>query len=519
MRFSAEVRDKLLNKLVRADHSSQVRISKGPISTNFRVFVGWYSLSEDSDTSDQPEYLQVTELTQVIIDRLCVGYRFSSPLQLSSVSNVRSDPCLDPLAEAALSELISAKKIDRSLYSSLLLASPTIDSSFSVRIKSLSCALGVPLLHIQAGLLLLESVRASSSLAVAFKRTLKCCAVMTPCVVLIEDLHALCPPPGSERFNTDPQTYSDTARTLTQFIQFCNNKNPSLSANVSSSSIKVIGLCQCSETVSTTPVSLIKSVALAFHKTVQLPYPDTMTRRKIVNDTVANHTGTSEGIDKTRALNSWADKLVGMTATSIFEHTRMQLKLARANSDSISSHITAENLSNISSILGGVSELFDIKLRPVIDPLFASAISLQPQDTESSKRVNASVKAVITTTTSFGRIRGQEMAKREITEAVLWPRWFPHIFKAYRAHPATGVLLYGPPGTGKSLFPSVLASELGCHLVNIRLSDVVKGSIGSGERALRESFTEAKKTAPSIIFIDEFQVIFCELNVFNSLDA
>ena len=64
-------------------------------------------------------------------------------------------------------------------------------------------------------------------------------------------------------------------------------------------------------------------------------------------------------------------------------------------------------------------------------------------------------------------------------------------------------------GTGKTLFPSALAQELQCPMIHLRLTDVVKGTFGTGEQAVRNAFIEAKSSAPSIVFIDEFQVTYC----------
>ena len=62
--------------------------------------------------------------------------------------------------------------------------------------------------------------------------------------------------------------------------------------------------------------------------------------------------------------------------------------------------------------------------------------------------------------------------------------------------------------TGKTLFPSVLAKELNCHFINLKLTDVVRGNIGAGEQAIFSAFQEARQQAPSVVFIDEFQVRF-----------
>lgn len=63
-------------------------------------------------------------------------------------------------------------------------------------------------------------------------------------------------------------------------------------------------------------------------------------------------------------------------------------------------------------------------------------------------------------------------------------------------------------GTGKTLLPRALSEELGCALVVMRLSEVVRGEVGTSERRVRGLFQEAKQAAPSIVFIDEFQALF-----------
>ena len=566
VRFSSEVKSQLLYQFVRTDQSSVVKISNGETFATYRMFTRPYSSAVGTincPPPPSPEYVLVTELTQIVIDSLCQGYKF---LYLSSSLSEASSRSLllDPILETALTKLLTVK----TTLSSLLITTPVADNSFVARIKALihTSSLQIPLLRIQVGWVLMESVRARCTLAAALRRTLRCCVALEPCVVLIEDLHLFCPPPGSSRFNTDPETYSDTAKAIAQFIKYCNSitsksnevneslSKSSLSSSSSTSSpetiIKVIGLCQnpdVSDLSQSSALSISRSVACVFQETASTSFPDTATRRQVVRAALDGVSRVDISASHERALNAWADRLVGMSRSGLLAHTLHQIQLAtrrqvgKHGSISPAPIVTHNEMKAnhrqdsgavISEILGSVSDVYSIKLRPVADPvavsMFASISNLNGNDkdvsvnsrhTRSSSSELTSKAATATATTHtlatstnistsahFGRIRGHEAAKREITQIVLWPRWFPQIFRAYRAQPATGVLLYGPPGTGKSLFPSVLASELGCHLVNIRLSDVVKGSIGSGERSLRETFAEAKKTAPSIIFIDEFQV-------------
>eukprot|EP01035_Chromulina_nebulosa_P019002 gene19002-24820_t len=103
---------------------------------------------------------------------------------------------------------------------------------------------------------------------------------------------------------------------------------------------------------------------------------------------------------------------------------------------------------------------------------------------------------------------GLNKVKRRLEEIILWPNRFKEIFKSFNQIADNGVLLFGPPGTGKSLLPRVICSELQLSLIKVHLVEVVRGEIGSGERALRELFKQAQKRSPSLIFIDEFQAIF-----------
>jgi AAA+ superfamily predicted ATPase len=58
------------------------------------------------------------------------------------------------------------------------------------------------------------------------------------------------------------------------------------------------------------------------------------------------------------------------------------------------------------------------------------------------------------------------------------------------------------------LLPRAIAEQLSCALLHMKLSDVVRGEVGSSEKVVRRLFFEAKKVAPSVLFIDEFQALF-----------
>jgi len=113
-------------------------------------------------------------------------------------------------------------------------------------------------------------------------------------------------------------------------------------------------------------------------------------------------------------------------------------------------------------------------------------------------------------------IVGLAHARRQLEEAIVWPAKYPHLY-ACLPLAETGVLLFGPPGTGKSLCARRMSSLVHNKLVNLSLTDAVRGEVGTGEKAIVAAFAEAKLLSPSIVFIDEFQAIFTAGS--NSLSA
>jgi ATP-dependent Zn protease len=68
-------------------------------------------------------------------------------------------------------------------------------------------------------------------------------------------------------------------------------------------------------------------------------------------------------------------------------------------------------------------------------------------------------------------------------------------------------LLTGPPGTGKTLLAKACAGEAGVPFYSVSGSDFVEVFVGVGASRVRELFTQAKASAPSIIFIDELDAV------------
>ena len=110
------------------------------------------------------------------------------------------------------------------------------------------------------------------------------------------------------------------------------------------------------------------------------------------------------------------------------------------------------------------------------------------------------------TKVTFADVAGVDEAKFELQEVVS----FLKDSKSYGrlgAHVPKGILLVGPPGTGKTLLARAVAGEAGVPFFSISGSEFVEMFVGVGAARVRDLFEQARKAAPSIIFIDELDAL------------
>ncbi|MBN2554123.1 MAG: ATP-dependent zinc metalloprotease FtsH, partial [Spirochaetales bacterium] len=108
--------------------------------------------------------------------------------------------------------------------------------------------------------------------------------------------------------------------------------------------------------------------------------------------------------------------------------------------------------------------------------------------------------------TTFQDVAGIESAKRELQEIVEFLK-NPKMFERTGAKNPKGVLLVGPPGAGKTLLARAVAGEAEVPFYSITGSDFMEMFVGVGASRVRNLFRDAKKNAPSIVFIDELDSI------------
>ncbi|MFM9000061.1 MAG: ATP-dependent zinc metalloprotease FtsH [Opitutia bacterium] len=124
------------------------------------------------------------------------------------------------------------------------------------------------------------------------------------------------------------------------------------------------------------------------------------------------------------------------------------------------------------------------------------------QFAKSRARLNATEKE----TTTFKDVAGCDEAKEEVKEVVDFLK-DPKRFTKIGASIPKGILMVGPPGTGKTLLARAVAGEAGVPFLSISGSDFVEMFVGVGAARVRDTFEQARKMAPCIIFIDEIDAV------------
>lgn len=108
--------------------------------------------------------------------------------------------------------------------------------------------------------------------------------------------------------------------------------------------------------------------------------------------------------------------------------------------------------------------------------------------------------------TTFADVAGVDEAKNDLVEVVEFLKT-PQKFQRLGGKIPRGVLLVGPPGTGKTLLARAVAGEAVVPFFSMSGSEFVEVLVGVGASRVRDLFDQAKKAAPSIIFIDEIDAV------------
>jgi cell division protease FtsH len=118
----------------------------------------------------------------------------------------------------------------------------------------------------------------------------------------------------------------------------------------------------------------------------------------------------------------------------------------------------------------------------------------------------AQIQMIPDTGVNFEDVAGCDGAKLELAEVVDFLKQ-PEVYAKNGCRVPRGVILDGPPGTGKTLLAKAVAGEAGVPFISISGSEFVEMFVGVGASRVRDIFSQAKKNAPCIIFIDEIDAV------------
>ncbi len=151
-----------------------------------------------------------------------------------------------------------------------------------------------------------------------------------------------------------------------------------------------------------------------------------------------------------------------------------------------------------------------------IKPLFSNVVSSRPlPNVQSQVSTTSPVDCgfeckkfrVRTAGKGFDQIAGMDELKELLYHDVILPLQEKELYSQYRLGIPNGMLLYGPPGCGKTFIAQKFSEEVGFTFFSIKPSDLASTYIHGTQEKIKTMFNNARKNAPSIIFIDEVDAL------------
>jgi len=201
------------------------------------------------------------------------------------------------------------------------------------------------------------------------------------------------------------------------------------------------------------------------------------------------------------------DEKVTLKKIKVEEAQRVTLSPLTITPATLDTTYLSHLLSAIPAVIGDRVQVSFLGTRKqdfqVADTVPSAPVLLTPQTVISITGEGKKEEARLT----YEDIGGIGEQIKRIREMIELPLKFPQIFARLGVEPPKGVLLYGPPGCGKTLIARVIANETDAYFLQLSGPQIMHKFYGQSEEHLRSIFEEAKKNAPSILFLDELDAI------------
>ena len=167
----------------------------------------------------------------------------------------------------------------------------------------------------------------------------------------------------------------------------------------------------------------------------------------------------------------------------------------------------------------GKAMAFDIKKRFQSAEEFINAINgtIDVEKQTTSFKESRSGKKTKKMGNGFADVAGMDDLKDQLRSDVIDILQNPGRAKELGLSIPNGLLFYGPPGCGKTFFAERFAEEIGCNYMYVLCSDVASPYIHGGQEKIANIFEEARKKAPTILFLDEVEAMIMDRNRHNNV--
>jgi len=162
---------------------------------------------------------------------------------------------------------------------------------------------------------------------------------------------------------------------------------------------------------------------------------------------------------------------------------------------------------------------YDVKDRFQTADEFIKAIDgeIEVEETKQTLQAKGDGKKTKKIGNGFADVAGMEELKEQLRSDVIDVLQNAGRAKELGISIPNGLLFYGPPGCGKTFFAERFAEEIGCNYMYVLCSDVASPYIHGGQEKIKNLFEEARKNAPTLVFLDEVEAMIMDRNKQNNV--